>query len=173
VIQGAFKAWSAVANVQFARVADDGVAMRGTTASGDIRVAAASFAGAGISGVGGIGYFPPYNVSPFNGFSNAGDIVFNTDLLAASLAPSFFNLAAHEIGHALGLDHTSMANSLMSPAACSGCLSFVGPQADDISGVRFLYGIALSPVPEPAMSAMLLMGLGAFLLRQRGVAKAA
>lgn len=46
-------------------------------------------------------------------------------------------VAAHEIGHALGLDHSLERGALMFP-------SFTGPQrflaADDVTGIRALYG---------------------------------
>jgi hypothetical protein len=55
-------------------------------------------------------------------------------------------VAAHEIGHTLGLDHSSDPNSIMYP-------SYRAPHrflsADDIAGIQSLYGMASAPKPEP------------------------
>jgi hypothetical protein len=55
-------------------------------------------------------------------------------------------VAAHEIGHNLGLDHSNDPNSLMFP-------SYSGPHrflsADDIAGVQSLYGLASEPGAGP------------------------
>jgi hypothetical protein len=55
-------------------------------------------------------------------------------------------VAAHEIGHNLGLDHSSDPDSLMFPA-------YVGPHRflaqDDVAGVQSLYGIAAEPPGKP------------------------
>jgi len=60
-------------------------------------------------------------------------------------------VAAHEIGHTLGLDHSSDSNALMFPSY-SGPHRFLGE--DDIAGAQSLYGIASEPpagpgVPDP------------------------
>ena len=55
-------------------------------------------------------------------------------------------VAAHEIGHNLGLDHSNDPNALMFP-------SYSGPHRslgnDDIAGVRSLYGITAQPAESP------------------------
>jgi Matrixin/Bacterial TSP3 repeat len=55
-------------------------------------------------------------------------------------------VAAHEIGHTLGLAHSSEFNALMYP-------SYSGPHRflddDDIAGVQALYGAASDPAPAP------------------------
>src|SRR5574341_187589 len=55
-------------------------------------------------------------------------------------------VAAHEIGHTLGLAHSSALNALMYP-------SYSGPHRflddDDIAGVHELYGTASNPPPAP------------------------
>ncbi len=55
-------------------------------------------------------------------------------------------VAAHEIGHNLGLDHSSDPNALMFP-------SYSGPHRslgnDDIAGVQSLYGLAAQPAESP------------------------
>jgi len=55
-------------------------------------------------------------------------------------------VAAHEIGHTLGLAHSNDPNALMYP-------SYSGPHRslsnDDIAGVQDIYGVASAPEPAP------------------------
>jgi len=57
-------------------------------------------------------------------------------------------VAAHEIGHTLGLAHSNDSNALMFPR-------YNGPHrfldADDIAGAQSLYGVASAPQPGPAV----------------------
>jgi len=59
-------------------------------------------------------------------------------------------VAAHEIGHTLGLAHSDDPNALMYP-------SYSGPhrslEQDDISGVQEIYGASSLPEPPPATPA--------------------
>jgi len=55
-------------------------------------------------------------------------------------------VAAHEIGHTLGLDHSRDPKALMF-AAYTGPHRFLG--SDDIAGVQSLYGIAAEPSDPP------------------------
>ncbi len=55
-------------------------------------------------------------------------------------------VAAHEIGHNLGLDHSNDPNALMYPSY-SGPHRFLGN--DDIAGVQSLYGLAAQPAESP------------------------
>jgi hypothetical protein len=81
------------------------------------------------------------------------DIVFNEskpwDVYSGpwrSNASDFRRVAAHELGHALGLDHEDRVPALMQTVIFSGSNIEV-PLADDIAGVEALYGPA-----EPAPS---------------------
>ena len=55
-------------------------------------------------------------------------------------------VAAHEIGHTLGLAHSNDPDALMFPSY-SGPRRFLGD--DDIAGVQSLYGVASAPRPAP------------------------
>jgi hypothetical protein len=150
-VQAAFNAWSAVADITFVQVADSGHAFNAAGASGDIRLGGHAFDGAG--GTLAHGYYPPNN-----GDTAAGDIHFDTgDLWKIGFGgPGFsiFQVLAHEIGHAIGLDHTGVANSLMNPFYTE---AFSGLQADDIAGAQFIYGRARASVPDGG-SLVLMLG---------------
>lgn len=55
-----------------------------------------------------------------------------------------FQVAAHEIGHALGLSHSNEPLSLLNPYYSE---AFEGLQADDIEAIQYLYGVSEVPVP--------------------------
>jgi hypothetical protein len=85
-------------------------------------------------------FFPPPNLGAF-----AGDIHFDdaeTWTLNLKISDSqpidLISVAAHEIGHSLGLAHTAVPNSLMN-ATYTGSHRFLGP--DDIAGIQDLYGL--------------------------------
>lgn len=166
-VQAALSSWSAVANLTFVEVADLGEAFNAATQlSGDLR-----FGGHNMGGAGGTlahGFYPPNN-----GDSAAGDMHYDTtDCWEAAfdgtgdLCFSIFQVTAHEIGHALGLDHTAVPGSLMNPFYSE---AFSGPQADDIAGMQFIYGKAVTrELPEPSGLALVGMAmLAAGLTRRR------
>ncbi|GAB1464036.1 matrixin family metalloprotease [Pedobacter sp.] len=81
---------------------------------------------------------------PNNCNNQAGDIHFDdgetwtTDVRVIPSQPiDLVTVAAHEIGHSLGLFHTTVAGSLME-ALYSGSHRFLG--VDDIAGIQSLYG---------------------------------
>jgi hypothetical protein len=57
-------------------------------------------------------------------------------------------VAAHEIGHTLGLAHSSDPNSLMYPSY-DGPRRFLGD--DDVAGIQYLYGVASNPQAAPSV----------------------
>ena len=128
-IQNAFNAWSAVANISFVQVAEQGTlpfgaAYGGAPVVGSIRIGAFAI----NSNVGSVGYAPP----PNGGTTLEGDIIFNAsnrfgipaghegdlyDLFPASNGFYYLNdfagLMTHELGHALGLAHTNVPGAVM------------------------------------------------------------
>jgi hypothetical protein len=178
VFQAALDQWSAVANVQFQYVGIDSSlrAINDPAAIAPmIRIGAFAFSGsAAFSGA--VGYSPPPN-----GGTGAGDLLLNTGVgfqLASGaegsalqqfpLGGGFYmndlnGLILHELGHTLGLGHSTDITTVMcgSPTANCANLGTVTQRlkADDIAGASFLYGAA-APVPEPSRLAMMLLGAG-------------
>ncbi len=154
-IEKAFDAWSAVADLTFVEVADLGEAFNASTQlSGDLRLGGHDFDGPG--GALAHGFYPPNN-----GASAAGDIHFDIDEIwkigFGGIGFDIFQVAAHEIGHAIGLDHSPHTDALMYGFYSEG---FHGLQADDIDGAQFLYGAPHTvPTPEPATFALMGVGL--------------
>jgi hypothetical protein len=155
----AFAAWSDVANITFTEVNDDNAAVNAFTTGGDIRIGGAVFDGPG--NILGHGWFPDST----NGGSLAGDIHFDIaeNWTIGFAGPGFdiFTVAAHEIGHAIGLDHSTVPGSLMNSSYTE---AFSGLQADDILGAQFIYGMAPGPssivvLPEPDTVVLLTTGL--------------
>lgn len=148
-VANAFNAWSAVADITFVEVTDNGVDFNAAEALGDIRLGGHTFDGE--FGVLAHGFFPPVN-----GLSAAGDIHFDTEdtwkIGFGGAGFDIFQVLAHEIGHAIGLDHTLVAGSLMSPFYTE---AFTGLRPDDIAGAQFIYGVspfvtASAAIPLPA-----------------------
>jgi Matrixin len=163
-IKKAFDAWAAVANIQFQEVSDSDTAFNASGAKGDIRIGGHYFDG--VNNVLAHGYFPQSGAPSY-----AGDVHFDTSetwkIGFGGSGFDIFTVAAHEIGHAIGLDHTDVAGSLMEPYYSE---SFYGLQADDITGAQLIYGSATA-VPSPSLLAPMI-GFGVVAFRKRKAVKA-
>ncbi|KAG9473740.1 hypothetical protein GDO78_004178 [Eleutherodactylus coqui] len=60
---------------------------------------------------------------------------------------SLFLVAAHEFGHALGLEHSSVQDALMYPMY--KYVKDFSLHSDDINGIQYLYGAGSGPQPTP------------------------
>ncbi|KJR42179.1 Peptidase M10A and M12B, matrixin and adamalysin domain protein [Candidatus Magnetoovum chiemensis] len=95
-----------------------------------------------------------YDVS--NGTITEADILFNSKDAnwaifhgADDVKYDFRRVAAHELGHALGLDHPSTSNALMYYKYSD---TIETPQSDDINGIGALYGNNYTPSCDYAIS---------------------
>jgi hypothetical protein len=133
--------WAQEANINFAVVPDDGAPIgsglfqQGDPGMGDIRIGGYNFNNSTLA----MADMPP----PLNNFSLAGDITFNTGQpWNIGSTYDLFSVAAHEIGHTLGLGESSVAQAVMYPVYSGARL---GLGSDDVAGIQTIYGGARSP----------------------------
>lgn len=129
----AFAAWSAVADIQFVEVADNGLPSNLVGAQGDIRIGAHDFDGA--YGTLAHAYYPPPN-----GITIAGDVHFDSDETWSCTPAGGIDIgivALHEIGHSIGLRHSYSGLAVMNPSYNA---SLTGLQDDDVEGAVSIYG---------------------------------
>jgi hypothetical protein len=168
IVQEALNQWASVSGlINLGQVVDGGggAGAPGTAGlTGDIRVASWEI----ISGNVLAHTFFPW-VQDLS--SLAGDIHFDSSrnwvdsLYAGAGEFDFYTVVLHEMGHALGLSHSSVPGSVMY-SSYSGVNRTL--QADDVAGIQALYGpapIALTAhMPEPGTYAMLACFLISILL---------
>jgi hypothetical protein len=132
----AAQSWAQQTNLNFAVVSDNGTAIgqgsyqQGDPGMGDIRIGGYSFGNGTLAQA----YMPP----PLNNYSIAGDIQFNTGQTfnINGFAYDLFTVAAHEFGHALGLNHSSVYTAEMYPTY-NGVKRTLS--SDDTAGIRNIY----------------------------------
>ncbi|WP_158633592.1 matrixin family metalloprotease [Tautonia sociabilis] len=136
-IRRAAAQWQSAANINIVEVTDSGAALgvsgnqQNDSRFGDIRL----FATPDSPSVLGYAFAPP----PINGGTRAGDIVLNsTSSWNIGANYDLQTVAIHELGHSLGVGHSAYADAAMY-ATYNGIKQ--GLTADDIGGIRSLYGI--------------------------------
>jgi hypothetical protein len=134
----AAQTWAQQANVNFTVVNDSGADsgtgnyQQGDPNFGDIRIGGFDF---GDNSILAMAFMPP----PVNNYSIAGDIAFNTAQVfnVNGLDYDLYTVALHELGHALGLDHSTTTSAILYPIYQG---VEYGLYADDISGIQSIYG---------------------------------
>jgi len=145
----AAQTWAQQTNINFNIVTDSGASagsgsyQQGDSQFGDIRVGGYDLGATYLAGA----YLPP----PVNNFSVAGDVSFNTTkTFNINTTYDLFTVAAHEIGHAIGLGHSNLSNAEMF-ATYNGTKPAL--TADDISSVQGVYDGARTPDQYDAVAA--------------------
>jgi hypothetical protein len=169
----AFQSWAAVTNVNVGLVADSGLpfgsagAVQGDGRFGDVRI------GAGPLSTGEVAAASPFS---WTGTTYSGDVQFGSGRTYRignySGTYDVFSVAAHEAGHALGLDHSTAAGAVMD----AGYAYHTGLSADDIARIRAMYGVRTPDQYDAAggndtaakATALPATGLGSFQLRADG-----
>lgn len=142
VIQQAFAAWSAVSGITFQQVADSS----DPTAAADIRIGWGNLLGLGGE-IGQSAYqalatnFLPDTILRLE--DPALDaLVPNAQVIGglqySGFTSTFYQIAVHEIGHALGLGHSTDNNAVMFATALGA--SNQSLDGSDIAGIQALYG---------------------------------
>ncbi len=133
----AAQVWAQQTNVNFAIVGDNGATLgsgsyeQGDPNMGDIRISGYNF---GNSNYLAMASLPP----PANNNSIAGDISMNTgQTFNIGATYDLFSVAAHEIGHALGMGHSSLSSAIM---YANYTTTRTALSSDDASGIRAVYG---------------------------------
>ena len=136
VILKAAQVWAQQTNINFAVVPDNGAPFgsgnyeQGDPGFGDIRIGGYAFGGSSLA----MAYQPP----PVNDFSLAGDVMFNTSQrFNIGSTYDLFSVAAHEFGHALGMDHSNVTSAAVMYPTYNGIKTVLN--ADDIAGVESIY----------------------------------
>lgn len=165
----AINTWASASNfTNLGMVADGGVNGGASQAAGghlgDLRFAAIG----GFSSGGVIAHaYTPGTEATASWSTLGGDVHFNTafsyvdNANAGSGSIDFATIALHEIGHSLGLGHSSVTGSVMEPVYAGARRSL---HADDIAGIQAIYG---APVPEPVSIAVLSVGFATLVRRRR------
>ena len=134
----AAQVWAQATNINFSVVSDDGVALgsgpdqQGDPNHGDIRIGGYQM-GTLLEPLA-FTYLPPQ----LNNYDIAGDVTFNTsEPFNIGSTYDLFTVAAHEIGHSLGLSESLNPTAIEWPVYNG---TFTALASDDISGIQAIYG---------------------------------
>ena len=124
VIRDAFAEWSRHGNIEFIQIEDEGGAA-GAALTPDIRIFFGEIPGRFI----GYAFYPTTGKSGI-----AGDVLLDTSRSFNNNRDQFQGLVLHELGHSLGLGHSS-SDTVMTAIISESKLG-----RDDIDGIRRIYG---------------------------------
>jgi hypothetical protein len=134
----AAQVWAQQTNVNFAVVPDNGsqegsgLFQQGDPGAGDIRIGGYNFGTSTLAQA----FMPP----PANNYSGAGDIQFNTGQgFNIGTTYDLFTVAAHEIGHSLGLGESTAGGSPTPIMDGIYTSTHTALTADDTAGIRAIY----------------------------------
>jgi predicted Zn-dependent protease len=179
-IQEALSLWASVAPLNFVEVPDSGPPVSDVNYVALPTDPEIRFGDHPIDGFGNVKAHAYYPSSLISGLG--GDVHFDTGdrwaLVGTLTYPDLLGCAEHEIGHALGLDHSLDSNAVMYPTfhrmdgLGTGFLT-----ADDIAGIQAIYGAgvgSVTPLPEPATISLVLAAIlmGGLLARRQRSTKA-
>jgi hypothetical protein len=78
--------------------------------------------------------------------------VLGADSTAGGIYDDLQSALTHELGHAIGLDHSQSQGAVMYPNSARGDVKKRLLSEDDVSGASALYGIATDDLPAPAVA---------------------
>ncbi|MBI1916241.1 MAG: matrixin family metalloprotease [Planctomycetes bacterium] len=146
----AAQSWAEQANINFTVVSDNGQTIgqgsyqQGDPNHGDVRFGGYNF-GTGTQPVA-QAFMPP----PANNYDIAGEIKFNTGkYFTTGTTYDLFTVTAHELGHALGLNHSIYSRAVMYSTYVSAMTALY---SDDINGIRAIYGARPNDTYDAAAS---------------------
>ncbi len=142
----AAQTWAAQTNINFSVVSDNGTGsgggnyQQGDPGMGDIRIGGFNFNDTSLLA---LADMPP----PVNNYSAAGDFELNTGqpFNINGLDYDLYSVALHEIGHSLGLGHSTDYYAAMYPYY-TGVLP--GLDSDDIAGIQSVYSHGAGRSPD-------------------------
>lgn len=135
VVGRGFEVWGRYVPLVFEEVGDDGSPVGSKGKFGDIRIG--SFASGGNQ------YAQSY--FPYATSTRGGDITLNTryewyrlPVLGTGKYADLYSVMLHEIGHALGLGHSTKYGCVMWPYIVG---VYTDLKADDVAGIQAIYGV--------------------------------
>ncbi|MBI4865528.1 MAG: matrixin family metalloprotease [Candidatus Wallbacteria bacterium] len=143
-VDAAFAAWDNVTNVSLT-VTNDGTTSSSNKNSGDSVNSVLFQDSLTQSQLGGALAITFSQFDPSTGFFTDSDIVFNTgfNFFTTTVVSNQFDLQSvltHEIGHLMGLDHSSLLAATMFQTSSQGATFQRELSPDDIAGIRTTYG---------------------------------